>query len=56
MAKMGRPKTDNPKDHRLCIRFTEEEYRKLSERAAEESLSMAEAVRKGVELFVEKKA
>ena len=56
MAKMGRPKTDNPKEWRLCIRFTEEEYRRLRECASEEGLSMAEAVRKGVNFFVENKA
>lgn len=48
MAKMGRPKVENPRDKRVMIRFTEEEYHKLEKYAAEKNLTITEAVRNGV--------
>ena len=48
MAKMGRPKSENPRDKRVMIRFTEAEYRKLEKYAAEKNLTITEAARNGV--------
>lgn len=48
LAKMGRPKVENPRDKRVMIRFTEEEYHKLEKYAAEKNFTITEAVRNGV--------
>ncbi len=48
MAKMGRPKSDNPKDYKTSVRFTEEEVEKLKEYATKNNLTIAQTIRKGV--------
>lgn len=48
MAKMGRPKVDNPRNKRVMFRLTEEEYHKLEKYAAEKNLTITEAARNGV--------
>ena len=55
LAKMGRPKVDNPRNIRIMVRLTEEEYRELKKRAEERNLSVTEAVRTGVRAFVDSK-
>ena len=45
MAKMGRPKSDNPKDFKVSARLTEEEYIKLKECAAKDNLTITQALR-----------
>lgn len=52
MAKMGRPKVDNPADKRVTIRFKDEEYNLLLEYARHHNLSIAQAVRMAVEMQV----
>ncbi len=48
--KMGRPKSDSPKDTMLRVRL-DEEYRKKLERCAEKlNLSKSDIVRKGIDL------
>ncbi len=49
MAKMGRPKTDEPRRNQVMVRFTDKEYRELKECAEENNLTITETVRKGVE-------
>ncbi len=56
MAKMGRPKSENPKKNRITLRFDDEEFRKLKERAMEYNLTITETVRKGVEDMLASKA
>ncbi len=48
MPKTGRPKSDNPRNIRIVIRFTEEEYKKVKEHAKKNDLSVTETIRKGV--------
>ena len=49
MAKMGRPKTDEPRRNQVMVRFTDKEYRELKECAEENNLTITETVRKRVE-------
>lgn len=53
LAKMGRPKTDEPRDNRVSVRFTDEEYSQLKKRADVEQLTIAQTIRKGVKLMLE---
>ncbi len=53
LPRTGRPKSDNPRNIRIVIRFTEEEYAKVKERAKKESLSVTETIRKGVRSMLE---
>ena len=55
MAKVGRPKANNPRNIRIMVRLTEEEYRRLKECAEDRNLSVTEAVRTGVKAFVDSK-
>jgi hypothetical protein len=49
MAKMGRPKIENPADKRVTIRFKEQEYNLLLEYAEHQKLTIAQAIRLAVE-------
>lgn len=49
MAKMGRPKVDEPADKRVTIRFKEREYALLFEYAEHQKITIAQAVRLAVE-------
>lgn len=49
MAKMGRPKSDNPADKRVTVRFREEEYNLLLEYAANQNMTIVQAIRVAVE-------
>ena len=53
MARTGRPKTDDPRDNRVSVRFTDEEYDQLKKRAKKEQLTIAQTIRKGVRLMLE---
>ena len=55
MAKAGRPKSENPLDFQISIRFTQEEYRLLKKCAAENNLTIAQTVRKSVEKMLKSK-
>ncbi len=46
MAKMGRPKADNPRTNCVLVRFTDDELDQLKERAEKYNLTIAETVRK----------
>lgn len=48
----GRPKVDNPKDVRFSIRLDDETSRKLDEYCAENGITRAEAIRKGIHLLL----
>lgn len=56
MAKMGRPISENPHKHVLSIRFTDDEYEELKQRAAKYGLTIAETVRKEIRLKASKKS
>lgn len=51
MAKMGRPKCDNPKQRNLGVRVSEEEYIKLKQYAAEHNLTITQVLQSGLELL-----
>ena len=55
LAKMGRPKTDEPRRNQVMVRFTDKEYRELKECAEENNLTITETVRKGVEQMMASK-
>lgn len=48
MAKMGRPKADNPKSHAINLRVTKDEYEKMQEYATKHDLTIAESARQGI--------
>ena len=52
MAKMGRPKIDNPADKRVTVRFRDEEYHMLLEYAEHHNMSIAQVIRWAVEMKV----
>ena len=47
--KMGRPKLDVPRTRQISLRFTEEEYERLSEYAKLQGLTVTQFVRKSAE-------
>jgi hypothetical protein len=49
MAKMGRPKVDNPADKRVTVRFKDEEYDLLLEYAENHKMTIAQVIRLAVE-------
>lgn len=49
MAKMGRPKVDNPADKRITIRFKDDEYNLLLEYAENHKMTIAQVIRLAVE-------
>lgn len=53
MAKVGRPKIENPKVNKISVRLSDEEHEKLIEFAKEHSMTKAEAFKKGLELLCE---
>lgn len=48
MAKMGRPKSDNPKQKSIGIRMSEEERKKLLRYASEHDKTITEVVQEAV--------
>ncbi len=55
MAKMGRPKSDNPKDFRISVRLTEDEYNRFKECAANDNLTIAQMLRKSIAKTIKSK-
>ena len=55
MAKMGRPKAENPKDYRVSVRLTEEEYEKLKACAAKDNLTIPQALRNCIVKMIKSK-
>ena len=49
MAKMGRPKVDEPADKRVTVRFKEKEYTFLLEYAEHRNMTVAQVIRSAVE-------
>ena len=50
MARTGRPKAEKPFDHKVTVKFKEEEYRIMVEYAESHNLSISQLIRLGVEL------
>ena len=49
MAKMGRPKVDEPADRKVTIRFKEKEYSFLLEYAEHRDMTVTQVIRSVVE-------
>lgn len=49
MAKMGRPKVDNPADKRITVRFKDEEYDLLLEYAENHQMTIVQVIRLAIE-------
>ncbi len=56
MAKMGRPKAEEPKKNRVTVRFDDREFDKLKECAEKNNLTITETVRKGVTEMLDSKS
>ena len=55
LAKMGRPKAEKPKSSKISIRFTDEEFEQLKQRADQNDQTITETIREGVRLLFETK-
>jgi|GEM_PF-4984068 hypothetical protein len=49
MGKAGRPFSENPKGHVVCIRLTESEFKMLKTYAAETNQTMTQILHRAVE-------
>lgn len=52
MAGKGRPKSENPLDKKVSVRFTKEEYDILLEYAKSQNMSITQAIRMCVEMNI----
>jgi hypothetical protein len=48
LAKLGRPKKDVLRENQVMVRFTDAEYQRLKDCAAQSNLTVAETIRKGI--------
>lgn len=55
MAKIGRPKAENPKDIRFSIRIDDTIDRRLNAYCEEHGITKGEAIRRGILLLLEQK-
>lgn len=53
--KMGRPKSENPKDVDVKVRFDKIQHEKLMKYCGEHGITRAEAIREGVNLLLGEK-
>ena len=53
-SKMGRPLSNNPRNHKLFIRLTDEENKDLEKCCKSTNKSKAEIVRDGLKLITDK--
>ena len=51
MAKMGRPKSDDPKEYRVTVRFSNAERMLLEAYAEEHGLTKVQVLKAGLELL-----
>ncbi|MCR5836043.1 MAG: DUF6290 family protein [Lachnospiraceae bacterium] len=56
MAKVGRPKLEDPKNQRVTVRFTDEEMKRLTEYAKRNSLKLSEAIKISLDSIINQKA
>lgn len=52
MAGKGRPKSENPLDKKVSVRFTKKEYDILLEYAKSQNMSITQAIRMCVEMNI----
>ncbi len=51
MSQLGRPKSDDPKIHKVSVRFTESEYQRLKAYAERIDKTMTETLKDSIELL-----
>lgn len=49
--KIGRPKSDNPRNKQLKIKMTEQEFQDLNDLAKKKNMTKTEIVMRGIELI-----
>ena len=54
MAKMGRPKSANPKNNFIRLKLTEEEASRLKEYASKHDMTISQVLQKGIDMQYEK--
>ena len=54
-AKMGRPKSDNPKSIEVKVRIDEQTNRKISDYCDENNVSRSDVLREGINMVLDKK-
>lgn len=54
VARMGRPKSDNPSYYKISIRMTGEEYKFLKQYAETHDLTMTQAMKIAIQLLKDK--
>lgn len=50
VAKMGRPRSENPKNTLIGLKLTEEEATKLKEYASKHDMTITQVLQKGIDL------
>lgn len=53
MAKVGRPKSDNPKKTLIGLKMTSDEANRLKEYASKHNMTVTEVLQKGLEIQYE---
>ncbi|HET3153353.1 TPA: hypothetical protein VQ915_001238 [Streptococcus pneumoniae] len=54
-AKVGRPKSENPKNRKVTVKMTEKEFQTLENVANERQISKSEAILRGIDLLKSEK-
>lgn len=54
MAKMGRPKSANPKNNFIGLKLTEEEASRLKKYASKHDMTISQVLQKGIDMQYEK--
>ena len=54
-AKIGRPKSENPKNRKVTVKMTETEFQTLEDVATTRKISKSEAILKGIDLLKSEK-
>ena len=52
MAKTGRPKVDKPINHKVTVKFREEEYQMMLEYTENHDISISQLIRMGVNMQI----
>lgn len=55
MSKMGRPKSENPKNTQITVRFSSEDLKQLDTLADRYNMTRVEVIRKGIKTLLETK-
>ncbi len=50
MAKMGRPKSDNPKKSLIGLKLTEQEAARLKEYASKHDMTITQVLQRGIDM------